>query len=92
MFEPRAYRYCNDDFVWFVSSQEIPEKTVITKYATGGDFVYSIAITNPSTTANNLSKKMLPDSFSEEGGYMAFYWMQNCQQTRASSNILAPFI
>lgn len=74
--EPRAYRYCNDNFVWFVSSQEMPEKTVITKYTIAGDLVYNLAITNPSTTDNNLSKRMVLNSFSEEGGYMAFYWIQ----------------
>ena len=75
-FEPRAYRYCNDNFVWFVSSQEMPEKTLITKYTITGDLVYNIAITNPSTTDNNLSKQMVLNSFSEEGGYIAFYWIQ----------------
>ncbi len=75
-YEPRARRYCSDDFVWFVSSQEMSEKTVITKYTISGDLVYNIAISNPSPTDNSLSKAMVQNSFSEEGGYIAFYWVQ----------------
>lgn len=75
-FEPRAYRYCGDNSIWFVSSQEMLGKTVIAKYTITGDLVYNIAIINPSTTDNNLSKHMVLNSFSEEGGYVAFYWIQ----------------
>lgn len=74
-FEPRAYRYCNDNFVWFVSSHELPEKTVITKYSIAGDLVYNIAIANPRVVDNNLVKQMVINSFSEEGGHIAFYWI-----------------
>lgn len=77
MLEQRTVRYCNDEFVWFVAELEEPEKIIVTKYSTAGDFVYSVRFSKPKTADVNLPRNMVVDSFAEDGTHVAFFWYQS---------------
>jgi hypothetical protein len=77
MLENRAERYCDDKFVWFVAGHEERGKTIITKYAASGDFLYNIRIDDPKVTDNKLARSMVLDSITAENGYFYFYWVQS---------------
>lgn len=74
MFEKRTERYCDDNFVWFVAGHEEPGKTIITKYTTSGDFLYSIRMVDPKIADNKLARKMIEASLTTKNGYFYFWW------------------
>jgi hypothetical protein len=77
MLEKRTERYCNDKFVWFFAGHEEARNTIITKYTSSGEFLYSIRMVNPKTADNKLFRGMVLDSITAENGYLYFYWVQS---------------
>lgn len=77
MFEKRTQRYCDDNFIWFVAGHEEPGKTIITKYTTSGDFLYSIQKVDPKIADNKLAGYIIGTSITVENGYCYFWWNHN---------------
>lgn len=76
MLEKRAEHYCDEKYIWFVAEREEAGKTIISKFTSSGDILYSTRMTNPTSPVSKPIRRIVLDSFTSENGYFYFYWDQ----------------
>lgn len=77
MLEQRSESFCDDKYIWVIAKREELGKTIISKFTSSGDILYSVRMTNPTTPTAKLERNLLKDSFTSENGYFYFYWRQD---------------
>lgn len=65
---------CDDDNVWFITHQEVPETIVISKFSVTGDLVFRSSFHNPDRVEGFVGYIRVP-SLRSEGRYLYFDWL-----------------
>jgi hypothetical protein len=82
MLEERTKRYCDEKFVWFVAGHEEIGRTIIMKYTSAGDVIYSVRMNDPIVSYDQTARSMVPDSLIAENGFFYFYWVQELRRSK----------
>jgi len=75
---PIGNRICEGGYIWFFDYVAEPGRMVLTKFSTGGDFIYRISFERPEDPSGFLGVIMSP-TFKLKDGYLFFDWWNQQQ-------------